>query len=86
MIAGFPLEIVTGLLSAVLGGIIGLWSKRMDIAQARWERKQQYNDQAHRSVQAARSHHGWHFARRTIALTVIFAVFLWPMLVPVFWP
>jgi hypothetical protein len=82
------MEILTFLGSGLMSGIMTLWGKSMENKAALFEHamaKGEAQAKIYTDARAAGSK-GFQLTRRAIALMVIFAVIVWPMFVPVFWP
>jgi hypothetical protein len=82
----FPLEIVTMLGSAVMGGLMKLWAMRN---QNEALKHQQYMDaikglRAERQEIRSSTSRGFTWTRRVIALSVVFSVIILPKLAAVF--
>ncbi len=87
-ILGIPFELVTLLGSGLMGGIMSLWSQSIKSKQAQHTMAiEALKAQAGATDQARRySNTGFQFTRRCITLAAVFAIIVWPKLVPVFWP
>ncbi len=87
-ILGIPFELVTLLGSGLMGGIMSLWSQSIKSKQATHVMAiEALKAQAGATDKARRySNSGFQFTRRVITLAAVFAIIVWPKLVPVLWP
>ena len=83
-----PFELITMLGSGLMSGVMTLWSQSQKAKQAAFERaisglaaKAKATDEARRY-----ENNGFQITRRIIALAVVFAVIVWPKIVPVLFP
>jgi len=85
---GIPFELVTLLGSGVMGGVMSLWSQSIKAKTAQHTMAIEALKAQAGAVDQARRYNnsGFQFTRRAIALSAVFAVIVWPKLVPVFWP
>ena len=85
---GIPLELITMLGSGILGGVMSLWSKSMDNKKKLFEMAMVTRDQEQKAIKAARNHKNpaFQWTRRIVTLAAVFAIVVWPKIVPVFWP
>jgi len=85
---GVPFELVTLLGSGLMGGIMSLWGASIKAKQAQHTMAIEALRAQAGAVDAARrySNRGFQFTRRAIALAAVFAIIVWPKLVPVLWP
>ena len=85
---GIPFELVTMLGSGLMGGLMSLWSQNIKAKQAQHTMAIEALRAQAGAVDAARrySNGGFQFTRRVIALAAVFAIIVWPKLVPVLWP
>lgn len=84
----FPLETVTMLGSAVLGGIMKLWGMSRQAQHEKDLATLNAFKAESKVFKEAREYNnkGFVFTRRIIALLAVSAIIVWPLLVPVFWP
>ena len=85
---GIPFELVTMLGSGLMGGLMSLWSASIKAKQAQHTMAIEALKATAGAVDQARRYNGggFQFTRRIIALSAVFAVIVWPKLVPVLWP
>ena len=80
-----PPQVITFLGSSVLGGVMKIWSKKIDNDRLRWEQQQQGEKFKEASrIRAASIGGPW--IRRLIVAAVLFAVFIAPFCAAVFYP
>ena len=86
MLGGLPVEMITMLGSSVLGGFMSIWwqsikakqdEQKMLLARAN-------NQMKHISEARTYENKGFQWTRRIIALSAVFAIIVWPKIVPVF--
>lgn len=85
---GIPFELVTMLGSGLMSGVMTLWSQSMKMRQHQHTMALKALAAQSEAVDKARRYEnsGFQFTRRIIALMAVFAVIVWPKLVPVLWP
>jgi len=85
---GIPLELLTMLGSGLLGGLLSIWSMSIKAKAASHSQTLSMLKTQNKAVKDAREYEneGFQFTRRTIAILAVFAVIVWPKMVPVFWP
>jgi len=85
---GVPFELVTLLGSGLMGGVMSLWGASIKAKRAQHTMAIEALRARAGAVDQARrySNSGFQFTRRVIALAAVFAIIVWPKLVPVFWP
>ena len=83
-----PFELITMLGSGLMSGLMTLWSQSQKAKQAAFDRaitglaaQSEATDLARRSENT-----GFQVTRRIIALSAVFAVIVWPKIVPVLFP
>ena len=87
---GLPLELITMLVSTLLGGVMSIWGQSIKARQAQQEMLMQRAEFNRSAVADARdagkndSHFAW--TRRLIALSAVFAIIVLPKLVAVWYP
>ena len=69
---GLPVEMITMLGSSLLGGFMSLWAQSIKAKQAEIDKARRYENT------------GFQWTRRIIALSAVFAIIIWPKVVPVF--
>jgi len=87
-LANIPLELVTMLGSGLLSGVMTMWSASQKAKQDAFQRAIDGLAAQSKATDEARRYEntGFQITRRVIALAAIFAIILWPKIVPVFWP
>jgi hypothetical protein len=85
---GIPFELITMLGSGLLGGIMSLWSQSIKSKQAQHEMTISALSAQAGVHKEAREYAapGFQFTRRIIAIAAVFAIIVWPKIVPVIWP
>lgn len=84
-----PMELFTMGLSAVIGGLMTIWGKSIEAKNEHMRRLVTLRDQERKAVHEARKFGvgtGFQYTRRALALSAMFAIIVWPKIVPVFWP
>ena len=86
MLGGLPVEMITMLGSSVLGGVMSIWSQSIKAKQDEQKMLLARAETQMSFVEKARTYEnkGFQFTRRIIALSAVFAIFVWPKIVPVF--
>jgi hypothetical protein len=86
MLGGLPVEMITMLGSSVLGGFMSIWGQSIKASQD--EQKmllaRANNQMKHISEARTYENKGFQWTRRIIALSAVFAIIVWPKIVPVF--
>ena len=86
MLGGLPVEMITMLGSSVLGGFMSIWGQSIKAKQD--EQKmllaRANNQMKHISEARTYENKGFQWTRRIIALSAVFAIIVWPKIVPVF--
>ena len=84
----FPLELVTMLGSAGVGGILKIIGLLIENNKQKNLAMMQAMSKDGELVKQAREYDnkGFQWTRRILALIITFSVILWPSIVPVFWP
>ena len=80
---GLPLELITMLLSTVLGGVMSIWGQNTK-NKAEQQKLLIAGQQAAREHGAKDIHFAW--TRRIIAISAVFSIIVLPKLVAVFYP
>ena len=77
---------ITMLGSTVLGGIMSIWSQSIKAKQAEQKMLLARGKFQMESIEKARTYDnkGFQWTRRIIALSAVFAIIIWPKIVPVF--
>ena len=85
---GIPFEMITMLGSTVLGGVMSIWSQKIKAKQDEQKMLLQRAEVQTASFKEAREHKdvGFQWTRRIIALTAVFAIVLFPKLLPLISP
>ena len=85
---GIPFEIITMLGSTILGGLMSLWSQSIKAKQANQAMLMERAKFQAETVKDAREYEnaGFQWTRRIIALTAVFAIVLFPKLLPLIDP
>jgi len=83
-----PFEMITMLGSTVLGGVMSIWSQSIKAKQAEQKLLIQRADVQMKGFKEAREYEnvGFQWTRRIIALTAVFAIVLFPKLLPLIDP
>ena len=83
-----PFEMITMLGSTVLGGVMSIWSQSIKAKQAEQKLLIQRADVQMKGFKEAREYGniGFQWTRRIIALTAVFAIVLFPKLLPLIDP
>ena len=81
-----PFEMITMLGSTVLGGVMSIWSQSIKAKQAEQKMLIQRAEVQQQGFKEAREYDnvGFQWTRRIIALSAVFAIIIWPKIVPVF--
>lgn len=84
----FPVEVITMLGSALLGGLLKLIGVAMDNSKQKHMMMMQAMAKEASIIKEAREYEnrGFQWTRRILAILITFAVILWPSIAPVFWP
>ena len=82
-----PLELITMLGAGLMSGVMTMWSQSL---KAKQEAHMQFMDKIetkNAAVDVARkySSKGFQWTRRIVTLSAVFAIIVWPKIVPVFW-
>ena len=85
---GIPFEMITMLGSTVLGGVMSIWSQSIKAKQAEQKMLLQRAEVQTAAFKEAREYEnvGFQWTRRIIALTAVFAIVLFPKLLPLLQP
>ena len=83
-----PFEIITMLGSTILGGVMSIWSQSIKAKQAEQKMLLARADKQAKLFKEAREYEnpGFQWTRRIIALTAVFAIVLFPKLLPLLQP
>ena len=83
---GLPVEMITMLGSSLLGGLMSIWGQSIKAKQAEQKRLLARGKFQMESIEKARTYEnkGFQWTRRIIALSAVFAIIIWPKIVPVF--
>ena len=83
-----PFEMITMLGSTILGGVMSIWSQSIKAKQAEQKMLLARADKQAKLFKEAREYEnpGFQWTRRIIALTAVFAIVLFPKLLPLFQP
>jgi len=83
---GLPVEMITMLGSSVLGGVMTVWGQSIKAKQAEQKMLLARGKFQMESIEKARTYDnkGFQWTRRIIALSAVFAIIIWPKIVPVF--
>ena len=81
-----PFEMITMLGSTVLGGVMSIWSQSIKAKQAEQKMLLARGKFQMESIEKARTYEnkGFQWTRSIIALSAVFAIIVWPKIVPVF--
>ena len=83
-----PFEMITMLGSTILGGVVSIWSQSIKAKQAEQKMLLARADKQAKLFKEAREYEnpGFQWTRRIIALTAVFAIVLFPKLLPLLQP
>ena len=83
-----PFEMITMLGSTILGGVMSIWSQSIKAKQAEQKMLLARADKQAKLFKEAREYEnpGFQWTRRIIALTAVFAIVLFPKLLPLLQP
>ena len=83
---GLPVEMITMLGSSLLGGFMSIWGQSIKANQAEQKMLLARGKFQMESIEKARTYDnkGFQWTRRIIALSAVFAIIIWPKIVPVF--
>ena len=83
-----PFELITMLGSGLMSGLMTLWSQSQKAKQAAFDRAITGLAARSKATDLARKYDnkGFQITRRIIALSAVFAVIIWPKIVPVLFP
>ena len=83
---GLPVEMITMLGSSLLGGFMSIWGQSIKAKQAEQKMLLARGKFQMESIEKARTYEnkGFQWTRRIIALSAVFAIIIWPKIVPVF--
>ena len=83
-----PFEMITMLGSTILGGVMSIWSQNIKAKQAEQKMLLARADKQAKLFKEAREYEnpGFQWTRRIIALTAVFAIVLFPKLLPLLQP
>jgi hypothetical protein len=83
-----PFEMITMLGSTILGGVMSIWSQSIKAKQAEQKMLLVRADKQAKLFKEAREYEnpGFQWTRRIIALTAVFAIVLFPKLLPLLQP
>lgn len=83
-----PFELITMLGSGLMSGLMTLWSQSQKAKQAAFDRAITGLSAQSEATDLARRYEntGFQVTRRIIALSAVFAVIVWPKIVPVLFP
>ena len=86
MLGGLPVEMITMLGSSVLGGVMSIWGQSIKAKQAEQKMLLARGKFQMQEIEKARTYDnkGFQWTRRIIALSAVFAIIVWPKMVPVF--
>ena len=86
MLGGLPVEMITMLGSSLLGGFMSIWGQSIKAKQAEQKMLLARGKFQMESIEKARTYEnkGFQWTRRIIALSAVFAIIIWPKIVPVF--
>ena len=86
LMGGLPVEMITMLASSMLGGFMSLWSQSIKAKQAEQKMLLARGKFQMAEIDKARKYEntGFQWTRRIIALSAVFAIIIWPKMVPVF--
>jgi hypothetical protein len=83
---GLPVEMITLLGSSLLGGLMTVWGQTIKAKQAEQKMLLARGKFQMEAIEKARvyDNKGFQWTRRIIALSAVFAIIVWPKIVPVF--
>jgi len=86
MLGGLPVEMITMLGSSLLGGFMSIWGQSIKAKQAEQKMLLARGKFQMEAIEKARTYEnkGFQWTRRIIALSAVFAIIVWPKIVPVF--
>jgi hypothetical protein len=86
LMGGLPVEMITMLGSSLLGGFMSIWSQSIKAKQAEQKMLLARGKFQMAEIDKARRYEntGFQWTRRIIALSAVFAIIIWPKMVPVF--
>ena len=86
MLGGLPVEMITMLGSSVVGGVMSIWGQSIKAKQAEQKMLLARGKFQMQEIEKARTYDnkGFQWTRRIIALSAVFAIVVWPKMVPVF--
>jgi hypothetical protein len=86
MLGGLPVEMITMLGSSILGGVMSIWGQSIKAKQAEQKMLLARGKFQMQEIEKARTYDnkGFQWTRRIIALSAVFAIIVWPKMVPVF--
>ncbi len=86
MLGGLPVEMITMLGSSLLGGVMSIWGQSIKAKQAEQKMLLARGKFQMQEIEKARTYDnkGFQWTRRIIALSAVFAIVVWPKMVPVF--
>ena len=84
--SGLPVEMITMLGSSLLGGFMSIWGQSIKAKQAEQKMLLARGKFQMEEIDKARKYEntGFQWTRRIIALSAVFAIIIWPKMVPVF--
>ena len=86
LMGGLPVEMITMLGSSLLGGFMSIWGQSIKAKQAEQKMLLARGKFQMEEIDKARQYEntGFQWTRRIIALSAVFAIIIWPKMVPVF--
>jgi len=86
LMGGLPVEMITMLASSMLGGFMSIWGQSIKAKQAEQKMLLARGKFQMAEIDKARKYEntGFQWTRRIIALSAVFAIIVWPKMVPVF--
>ena len=86
LMGGLPVEMITMLGSSLLGGFMSIWGQSIKAKQAEQKMLLARGKFQMAEIDKARKYEntGFQWTRRIIALSAVFAIIIWPKIVPVF--
>ena len=86
LMGGLPVEMITMLGSSLLGGFMSIWGQSIKAKQAEQKMLLARGKFQMAEIDKARRYEntGFQWTRRIIALSAVFAIIVWPKMVPVF--
>ena len=86
LMGGLPVEMITMLGSSLLGGFMSIWGQSIKAKQAEQKMLLARGKFQMEAIEKARTYEnkGFQWTRRIIALSAVFAIIVWPKIVPVF--